>query len=117
MKLHLVVGTVALASGLPPAPNTQLLNLTSTTMAHSEPSIVVDPFDPMRVAVAYQVPASVAYSLDGGDTWQNAESQTWPSSYAVSGDVALVPFSFDFSRLVWMATLRFTFCRPSPRTP
>ncbi len=34
-----------------------------------EPSIAINPYNPANVVVAYQVPATVASSVDDGDTW------------------------------------------------
>lgn len=36
---------------------------------NNETSIAIDPTDPSRVAVAWQVPATVAWSTDGGGQW------------------------------------------------
>jgi len=53
-----------------------------------EPAIAVNPKDPQQAVVAWQVPASAAYSHDGGETWKIAEG-TAPGMYRISGDVSL----------------------------
>jgi hypothetical protein len=73
---------------LPPAPHAHLTDVTSRPGFFNEPAIAVNPKDPRQLVVAWQVPASVAYSKDGGQTWTVAEG-TAPKNYRVSGDVSL----------------------------
>jgi len=73
---------------LPPAPHAHLTDVTSRPGFFNEPAIAVNPKDPRQLVVAWQVPASVAYSKDGGQTWTVAEG-TAPRNYRVSGDVSL----------------------------
>jgi hypothetical protein len=73
---------------LPPAPRAHLTDVTPRPGFFNEPAIAVNPKDPRQLVVAWQVPASVAYSKDGGQTWTVAEG-TAPRNYRVSGDVSL----------------------------
>ncbi|HEY5175586.1 MAG TPA: sialidase family protein [Terriglobales bacterium] len=72
---------------LPPAPG-QVFTLTPEAGFHNEPSIAVSPTDPSQVVAAYQVPATVAFSRDGGNSWKVATG-TAPTDYRVSGDVSI----------------------------
>ncbi len=72
---------------LPRAPGSRVINLTGVGY-FDEPSIAVNPLNPLQLIVAYQVPAHVAYSEDGGAEW-TAASRTAPSNYRVSGDVSV----------------------------
>src|ERR1035441_5778919 len=72
---------------LAPAPG-QVVTLTPEAGFHNEPSIAVNPVNPLQVVAAYQVPATVAFSRDGGSSWQVATG-TAPSDYRVSGDVSV----------------------------
>ncbi|HEY2496651.1 MAG TPA: sialidase family protein [Candidatus Angelobacter sp.] len=72
----------------PPAPKAHITDITPKPGYFNEPAIVVDAKNPQRVVAAWQVPASAAYSQDGGQTWKIAEG-TAPRNYRVSGDVSL----------------------------
>jgi photosystem II stability/assembly factor-like uncharacterized protein len=74
-------------SSLPRAPQAQVTTLTQPG-SFSEPSVAVNPNNPQQVVVAYQVPASIAYSTDAGATWQHA-AQATPTNFKVSGDVSV----------------------------
>ncbi|MBZ5505405.1 MAG: glycoside hydrolase [Acidobacteriia bacterium] len=76
------------AQQLPPAPNAHMTEVTPKPGYFNEPAIAVNPNDPQQLVAAWQVPASVAYSIDGGQTWKVAEG-TAPKNYRVSGDVSL----------------------------
>jgi hypothetical protein len=76
------------AQQLPPAPKAHTVDVTPKAGYFNEPSIAVNPKDPEQAVVAWQVPASAAYSTDGGQTWKVAEG-TAPKNYRVSGDVSL----------------------------
>ncbi len=52
---------------------------------HNETSVAVDPGAPGRVAVAYQVPASVSWSADSGRTWAGG-SLPGVGAFQLSGD-------------------------------
>lgn len=72
---------------LPRAPQAQVTTLT-TPGYFSEPSVAVNPLNPQQVVVAYQVPASIAYSSDAGVHWQHA-ANTAPKDFKISGDVSV----------------------------
>lgn len=76
------------AQPLPPAPRAHLNDVTPAPGYFNEPSIAVNPRDPQQAVVAWQVPASAAYSQDGGLTWKAAEA-TAPKMFRVSGDVSV----------------------------
>ena len=76
------------AQQLPPAPKAHLTDVTPKAGYFNEPAIAVNPKDPQQLVAAWQVPASAAYSKDGGQTWQVAQG-TAPGNYRVSGDVSL----------------------------
>jgi hypothetical protein len=81
--------TVSLFSQqLPPAPQAHLTEVTSKPGYFNEPAIAVNPNDAGQLVAAWQVPASIAYSQDGGETWKIAEG-TAPKNYRISGDVSL----------------------------
>ncbi len=72
---------------MPRAPHAQATTLTPP--GHfSEPSVAVNPANPKQAVVAYQVPASIAYSIDAGDHWELA-ANTAPKKFKVSGDVSV----------------------------
>ncbi|HTD24415.1 MAG TPA: sialidase family protein [Terriglobales bacterium] len=73
---------------LPLAPGAKVINLTAAPGFFNEPSIAVNPKDPQQLVVAWQINASVAYSRDGGGSWNTAEN-TAPKDYKVSGDVSV----------------------------
>ncbi len=79
--------TARSAGPLPPAPG-RLVTLTPAAGFHNEPSIAVDPNNASRIIAAYQVPATVAFSRDGGSSWKVATG-TAPTDYRVSGDVSV----------------------------
>jgi hypothetical protein len=72
---------------LPRAPQAQVTTLTAPGY-FSEPSVAVNPLNPQQVVVAYQVPASIAYSTDAGVHWQHA-ANTAPKNFKISGDVSV----------------------------
>jgi len=76
------------AQPLPPAPKAHIVDVTPKAGYFNEPAIAVNPRDPQQSVVAWQVPASAAYSRNGGETWKVAEG-TEPKNYRVSGDVSL----------------------------
>lgn len=69
------------------APQAQVTTLTAPGYS-SEPSVAVNPANPRQVVVAYQVPASIAYSTDAGEHWQTAQN-TAPKNFKISGDVSV----------------------------
>jgi hypothetical protein len=76
------------AQPLPPAPRARLTDVTPKSGYFNEPAIAVNPGDPRQLVAAWQVPASVAFSADGGETWKVADGAA-PRNYRVSGDVSL----------------------------
>ena len=72
---------------LPPAPG-QVFTVTPEAGFNNEPSIAVNPGNASQVVAAYQMPARVAYSQDGGNSWKLAMG-TSPADYRVSGDVSI----------------------------
>lgn len=86
----LLIGSSAVAQSLrslPRAPQAQVTTLTAPGF-FSEPSVEVNPANPKQVVVAYQVPASIAYSTDAGAHWQTA-TNTAPKNFKTSGDVSV----------------------------
>ncbi len=83
----LISAAGAVAQNLPPAPGTQIINLTREGY-FDEPSIAVNPRNPKQLVAAYQLLAHIAYSEDGGETWTTAKG-TWPPNFRVSGDVSV----------------------------
>ncbi len=90
-----------LAQPLPPAPKAHLTDLTRAGF-FNEPAIAVNPANPQQLVVAWQVPASVAYSADGGQTWTVAQG-TAPKDYRVSGDVSLAYDAAGHALLCYIA--------------
>ena len=90
-----------LAQPLPPAPKAHLTDLTRAGY-FNEPAIAVNPANPQQLVVAWQVPASVAYSADGGQTWTVAQG-TAPKDYRVSGDVSLAYDAAGHALLCYIA--------------
>jgi hypothetical protein len=88
IPLLLLFCFTAVFAQLPAAPKAHLTDVTPRPGYFNEPAIAVDPKDPSRLVTAWQVNASVAYSIDGGETWKVAEGVA-PREYRVSGDVSL----------------------------
>ena len=92
MKIFCLLLTLHAASlfaqPLPAAPKAHIVDITPKAGYFNEPALAVNPKNPQQAVVAWQVNASAAYSIDGGQTWKVAES-TAPKDYRVSGDVSL----------------------------
>jgi hypothetical protein len=73
---------------LSPAPGAKVATLNRKPGHFNEPSVAVNPQDPRQVLTAFQTPASVAYSEDFGEHWQQTMG-TAPANYKVSGDVSV----------------------------
>jgi len=86
--LLLLCAGCAFAQPLPPAPHAHLTDVTPVPGYFNEPAIALNTKNPQQAVVAWQVPASAAYSQDGGQTWKTAEG-TSPKMYRVSGDVSI----------------------------
>jgi len=71
---------------LPPVPG-QVFTVTEAGF-DNEPSIAVNPGNASQVVAAYQTPARVVYSQNGGSSWKPAIG-TAPTDYRVSGDVSI----------------------------
>jgi hypothetical protein len=76
------------AQQLSSPPKAHLVDITPKPGFFNEPAIALNAKDPLQLAVAWQVNASVAYSSDGGQSWTTAAG-TAPKDYRVSGDVSL----------------------------
>lgn len=72
---------------MPRAPHAEVTTLTAPGYA-SEPSVSINPLNPKQVVVAYQSPASIAYSTDAGAHWETAANVA-PKNLKVSGDVSV----------------------------
>jgi hypothetical protein len=78
----------AASDQLPSVPG-KTFTITPQSGYRNEPSIAVNAKNPSQVVAAYQVPATVAYSQDGGGSWKIATG-TAPKDYRVSGDVSVI---------------------------
>lgn len=90
LALSLIIelpGTLA-GQVLPPAPKAHLTDITPKPGFFNEPALAVNPSDPEKLVVAWQINASAAYSANGGQTWSIAKG-TAPKDFRVSGDVSL----------------------------
>ncbi len=76
------------AEQLPAAPG-KVFTVTPEAGFHNEPSIAVNPGNPLQVVAAYQTHASVVFSQDGGDSWKTATGAA-STDYKVSGDVSII---------------------------
>ncbi len=86
---------------LPTAPGRWVVPV-SPVSHNTEPSIAVDPHDPLHVVAAYQGQASVAYSTDGGRTFERAEG-TKSTRFRVSGDVSITYDNHGHAILCYIA--------------
>jgi hypothetical protein len=64
--------------------------------------MAVNPRNPSQIVAAFQDPAHVSYSFDGGRTWQPAAG-TAPTNYAVSGDVSVTYDNRNHAILCYIA--------------
>ncbi len=74
--------------GLPPPPGARVVTISPRPGFFNEPSVAIDPNNPSHIAAAFQSPATVSYSQDGGLNWQLAGGAA-PNDYKVSGDVSI----------------------------
>ncbi len=91
-----------LAQTLPPAPKAHLVDINPKPGFFNEPSIAVNPANPQQAVVAWQVPASAAFTADGGQNWTIAEGVA-PNDYRVSGDVSVTYGSAGHALLCYIA--------------
>jgi hypothetical protein len=73
---------------LPAPPGAKVNAISPRAGFFNEPSVAVNPKNPEQIATAFQAPAKVSYSQDGGAHWQLATG-TSPTNYNVSGDVSI----------------------------
>ena len=90
------------AQHLPAAPDARVVTLTPKAGYFNEPSIAVNPHNPRQVVAAFQVPAHIAYSEDGGENW-NLASPVAPKDYKISGDVSVTYDSHGHAILCYIA--------------
>ena len=93
---------VSAQSPLPPAPHRHVVTISPPDTHASEPSIAVNPANTNQVVAAFQ-PATIAYSIDGGQTFALAELPAI-EGWRGGGDVSL---AFDNKGHVYLATLHF----------
>jgi len=74
--------------GLSPPPGAHVVTISPRPGFSNEPAIAINPSNPNQIVAAFQSPASVSYSEDGGSSWQLATG-TAPPDYKVSGDVSV----------------------------
>ena len=102
LTLLTVVPAFALSQSLPPAPGAQVIALTSKPGYFNKPSIAINAGNPQQLVAAYQVTASVAYSVDGGRSWANVPDVA-PKNFKVSGDVSITFDSHGHAILCYIA--------------
>jgi hypothetical protein len=78
-----------LAQSLPPAPGSQVINITPVPGTYTEPGVAVNPNNPKQVVVVLQYTAKAAYTDDGGQTWHLDTTGVAPLNYRMSGDVSV----------------------------
>src|SRR5215467_3343637 len=94
--------TFAQTAPLPPAPARHVVTVSPANSRGNEPSIAVNPNDPMQVVAAFQ-PATVAYSSDGAQTFATAELPAI-EGWRGGGDVSV---AFDNRGHAYLGTLHF----------
>jgi hypothetical protein len=108
LKMNFIIGVILLGpaafpqSVLLPAPHRHVVTVSPPGSRGNEPSIAVNPNNPKQVVAAFQ-PATIAYSADGGQTFQTADLppvETWRGG----GDVSV---AFDDKGCVYLGTLHF----------
>lgn len=90
------------AQQLPPAPGARVIALTPEAGYFNEPSIAVNPHNPQQIVAAFQVPAHIAYSQDGGGSWNQAAAVA-PKNYKISGDVSVTYDAHGHAILCYIA--------------
>ncbi|HEX3685578.1 MAG TPA: sialidase family protein [Bryobacteraceae bacterium] len=102
----LLASTTALSAAqapLPSAPASAIVDISPQGGTFSEPGIALDPNDPNRLVVVYQVGAFAAYSTDAGKTFRPAPT-SHPTGYRIAGDVST---AFDSLGHVFLCYLAF----------
>lgn len=87
---------------LPIAPGRLVTTITPHPGYFTEPSIAVNPRNPQQIVAAFQDEAHIAYSSDGGRTWNQAKDVA-PRNYRVSGDVSVTFDSEGHAILCYIA--------------
>ena len=90
------------AQELAPAPGARVITLTPKAGYFNEPSVAVNPRNPRQVVAAFQVPAHIAYSEDGGANW-NMAPPVAPKDYKISGDVSVTYDAHGHAILCYIA--------------
>jgi hypothetical protein len=75
------------AEQLPKPPGAEIHDLTPKPGNFTEPSVAVNPNNPLQITAVYQDNVHAAYSSDAGETWVTPPN-TAPPNYRVSGDVS-----------------------------
>lgn len=100
----LAIGQTSVAQApLPPAPAAAIVDISPRGGTFSEPAVALDPNDPKRLVVVYQVGAFAAYSTDAGKTFALSEN-SHPADYRVAGDVSA---AFDNQGHAFLSFLAF----------
>ena len=97
-----LLSPIVFAQQLPPVPGARVITLTPEAGYFNEPSIAVNPRNPQQVVAAFQVPAHIAYSADGGNNWNQA-SAIAPKNYKISGDVSVTYDAHGHAILCYIA--------------
>lgn len=90
------------AQDLAPAPGARIVQLTPDAGYFTEPSIAINPRNPLQIVAAYQDNAHVAFSSDGGIQWVTPPGIA-PPNYRVSGDVSVTYDHRGHAILTYMA--------------
>jgi len=101
--IPVLLSASASSQSLPKAPKTEVITVTPKPGFFTEPSIAVNPANPLQVVAAFQDNAHIAYSVDGGRHWQLAEGIE-PPNYRVSGDVSV---TFDNEGRAYICYIAF----------
>jgi hypothetical protein len=86
--LAVLAGIAYAQQSLTAPPGAKVTPISPRAGFFNEPSVAINPKNPEQVAAAFQSPAKVSYSEDGGAHWQLAAG-TSPANYNVSGDVSI----------------------------
>ena len=105
LRLLLLTSTAGFSTAqtpLEPAPAATILDISPQGGTFSEPAIAIDPINPNRLVVVYQVGAFAAYSTDAGKTFSPAET-SHPTGYRVAGDVSAAFDNLGHAFLCYLA--------------
>ena len=90
------------AQTLPLAPDAEVVDLTPRDGYFNEPSIAIDPHNPLKLVAAWQVNSTAAFSVDGGHHW-NVVGGVATEDFRKSGDVSVTFDSRDHAILCSIA--------------